>query len=163
MYYLISDFAPLMAGGSPEYQTLRVKDDHGHEPRTSNGRIEIGRGVPVSMTQDGHFTAPRYLPASGTIAIRNASDELHELKLFPLKSGTTAKDVHVWIDAGAGPEFNPGIEGPSVGLGMISPGRHLQLRYDLPAGTYLMFCEVPVETDGTSHFLEGMWKVVTLR
>ena len=55
------------------------------------------------------------------------------------------------------------IAGPSVGLMMISAGRHAQLSYNLPRGTYLMFCEVPDEADGTPHIFMGMWKVITLR
>lgn len=162
-YYLFADFAPLRAGGSPEYATLRVKPANGHETRGGDGRIVTGRGVPVSMTQDGRFTAPRYLPAHGTISVRNASHELHEMNLFPVKTGTTSRQVQAWLDAGAADESNPFIDGPSVGLVMISGGRHVQLSYDLPAGTYLMFCEVPDEVAGTPHVFMGMWKVVTLR
>ena len=152
-----------MAGGSPDFATFRVGDDSRYETRGNDREINIGRGVPVLMTPGGRFVAPRYLPADGTLAVRNVSGELHEMKLFPLKSGTTANDVQHWLDAGAGDELNPGIEGPSVGLGMISTGHHVQLSYDLPAGTYLMFCEVPDEAQGIQHFLTGMWKVVTLR
>ena len=115
------------------------------------------------MTPDDRFTSPRDLPAHGTIIVRNESDELHEMKLFPLKPGTTDQAVRAWLDAGAGDESNPSISGPSVGLAMISAGRHVQFSYNLPRGTYLMFCEVPDEADGTPHIFKGMWKVVTLR
>ena len=47
---------------------------------------------------------------------------------------------------------------------MISAGRHVQLSYNLPRGTYLMFCEVPDEVDegdATSSWVCG--KLSSLR
>ena len=175
-YYLMADFGSLITGGTPEYSTLRVRERNGqgtnagddiasgnHRDDEGDGKIDIERGVSVSMTPDDRFASPRYLPAQGTIVVRNESDELHEMKLFPLKPGTTDQAVQAWLDAGAGDESNPSISGPSVGLAMISAGRHVQLSYNLPRGTYLMFCEVPDEVDGTRHIFMGMWKVITLR
>jgi len=175
-YYLIADFGSLITGGTPEYSTLRVREGNGqrtnagddiasgnHRNDDGDGKIDTERGVTVSMTPDGRFNSPRYLPAQGTIVVRNESNDLHEMKLFPVKPGTTGQAVQAWLNAGAGDELNPSISGPSVGLDMISAGRHVQLGYNLPRGTYLMFCEVPDETDGTRHIFMGMWKVVTLR
>jgi hypothetical protein len=184
-YYLLADLGPLTTGGTPQYSTLRVQAQSGHssdareDVRTGNhpeddgsgnhrddgrnGTIDTKRGVSVLMTRTDGFTSPRHLPARGTISVRNESDELHEMKIFPLEPGTTHQEFQAWLDDGASDDKKPFIEGPSVGLVMISGGRHVRLTYNLPKGTYVMFCEMPDDADGINHIFEGMWKVVTLQ
>jgi hypothetical protein len=46
---------------------------------------------------------------------------------------------------------------------MISPGRQIQFRYKLPAGTYALLCFQPDTRTGKPQALEGMYGIATLR
>lgn len=47
--------------------------------------------------------------------------------------------------------------------GVLSPGKHADITYNLPAGTYVLLCFVADDQSGIPHALMGMHKVVTLK
>ncbi len=176
-YYLTADFAALQAGGDPAYSTLLVRDRDRHgmdgQRSTHSGSVEYfnqydncDRRSMVRLTSAGRFQSPTTLPASGSVTIKNSSKGLHDVKLWQLQAGTTAKKVQAWLDdqAGGGSAVAPFAEqGASVEVAALSSGRSLQLRYALPAGTYLLFSELPDDRTGIPPVFAGMWTVVTLR
>ncbi|WHM40379.1 hypothetical protein [Streptomyces sp. BPTC-684] len=99
--------------------------------------------------------------ATDNVLVRNASDELHEMGLQPVKRGTTDAQIQAFFGGTAsGP---PPFTGPSLGLGAISPGRTALLEtHHLPRGTYALLCFVPDDKTGRPHVAEGMHKVVVL-
>jgi hypothetical protein len=129
-YHLI-DLGALHTGTAPT-TTLRV---HG----TTTDREESPGGPTVLMTSADRFTAPRFLPATGTVTVANTSHALHFMNIWPVQPGTTDAGVQAWLDTGTTGE-GPFIDGPAIGLNVISPGRRAQLTYRLPPGTYLLFC-----------------------
>lgn len=157
--YTLIDGAHL-ADPTPPTTALRVFSDPRRrqpgEPAAAQPRARI------IMTSHDTFTGPRVLPADGPILVRNASRTLHLMYMWPVAPGTTDRQVQAWLDNGANPEPGFFLDGPTAGLNILSPGRHAQLTYHLPAGTYLLLCELPDPTTGIPHVFEGMHKIVTL-
>ena len=48
-------------------------------------------------------------------------------------------------------------------MSVLSPRQSVELTYDLPTGSYLLFCEIRDAETGIPHVFMGMYKVVTLR
>jgi hypothetical protein len=113
------------------------------------------------MTPSDRFNTPRILPANGTIAVRNASNTLHIMNIWPVRPGTTDHEIQSWLEDPATAD-SPLLDGPAVGLTVLSPGRRVQLGYHLPPGTYVLFCEIPDPETGIPHIFAGMHTVVTL-
>lgn len=155
-YYLIDN--PEFAEGTPHLVPLNVVG-------TSRGNTgkESRHLTTVSMTANDRFAVPGSLPAKGTISVRNRSDTLHLMQMWPVLPGTTDKAVQAWLDDGA--QGDPGffVDGPSAGLNPLSPGQRVQMTYDLPAGSYLLLCEIRDSETGMPHVFMGMHKVVTLK
>jgi hypothetical protein len=117
----------------------------------------------VKLTSDDRFDSPDVLPAAGTITVRNVSDTIHFMEESPVKPGTTDKDIQDFFDSGtqsAPPFAQPG---PQIEMGVLSPGKHADITYNLPAGTYVLLCFVADDQSGIPHALMGMHKVVTLK
>lgn len=155
--YYVTDSVDL-AEGTPHLVLLKVvgtsRDDAGKESRHL---------TTVSMTANDRFVVPGSLPAKGTISVRNRSDTLHFMQMWPVLPGTTDKAVQAWLDDGA--QGDPGffVDGPSTALNLLSPRQSAQMTYDMPTGSYLLFCEIRDAETGMSHVFMGMHKVVTLR
>ncbi|GAA0585967.1 hypothetical protein [Streptomyces crystallinus] len=99
--------------------------------------------------------------AKENILVHNASDEIHEMGLQPVKPGTTDAQIQKFF--GGNSTGQPPFTGPSLGLGAISPGRTALLEtHHLPPGTYALLCFVPDDKTGRPHVAEGMHKVVVL-
>ncbi|OAR23626.1 hypothetical protein A8W25_13895 [Streptomyces sp. ERV7] len=99
--------------------------------------------------------------ATDNVLVHNASDELHEMALQPVKPGTTDAQIQKFF--GGNGSGQPPFTGPSLGLGVISPGRTALLEtHHLPPGTYVLLCFVPDDKTGRPHVAEGMHKVVVL-
>lgn len=155
-YYLTDN--PELAEGTPHLVPLKVvgtsRGDTGKESRHL---------TTVSMTANDRFAVPGSLPAKGTISVRNRSDTLHFMQMWPVLPGTTDKAVQAWLDDGA--QGDPGffVDGPSTGLYLLSPGQTAQMTYDMPPGSYLLLCEIRDARTGVPHVFMGMHKVVTLK
>jgi hypothetical protein len=55
------------------------------------------------------------------------------------------------------------MDGPSIQMDVLSPGRHADISYRLPAGTYMLACFIADDQTGMPHAVMGMHKVVTLK
>jgi hypothetical protein len=155
-YYLIDNFE--LVEGSPHLVPLTVRGpSRGHTGQDS------GHHPKVSMTANNRFDVPENLPARGTISVRNRSDTPHFMQMWPVVPGTTDKAVQSWLDDGA--QGDPGffVDGPTTALNLLSPRLRAQMTYDIPAGSYLLLCEVRDAKTGMPHVFMGMHKVVTLK
>jgi hypothetical protein len=109
----------------------------------------------------GFTSDPLTIPASGTVFFFNHADQPHFLEMQHVKDGTTAAQVRRFIKNGA--QGNPpwGLRG-GAGSGVLSPNYGEMMRYDLPAGEYLLACFWPDRFTGMPHFFMGMWKLIHL-
>jgi hypothetical protein len=116
---------------------------------------------------DGAYRVTGQLPAKGTIAITNAGRRPHRANLIPVKPGTTRAALGAYIRRTGGDDNAPAppfaLNGPQLGTADVSPGRRMQLTYDLPAGTYALIDFDHDLKTGRPDSLEGMYAVVTLR
>jgi len=155
-YYLIDNLE--LAQGTPHLVPLTVVGTaRGHNVKESH------RQATVTMTAHDRYAVPRSLPAKGTISVRNRSNTPHFMQMWPVLPGTTDETVQAWLDHGA--RGDPGffVNGPTTGLNLLSPRQRAQMTYDMPAGSYLLLCELRDAKTGKPHVFMGMHKVVTLR
>jgi len=113
-------------------------------------------------TEHDRFYAPDTWPADGSYTFTNDDDTIHFMAISPVKQGTTDEDVQKYFDSGAMTPPDFAVEGPSFGNDVVSPGYSLKVRYDMPAGTYVLLCFVSDEETGMPHAFMGMHKVVVL-
>jgi hypothetical protein len=121
-----------------------------------------------NVEHHGRYTAFSYgwgvsshLPASGMVKFANQADQPHFLVLQHVKDSTTNAKVRKFINSG-GQGNPPWVLKGSADSGVLSPGKSQLLRYDLPAGKYLVACFWPDYFTGMPHAFMGMWKLVTL-
>jgi hypothetical protein len=133
-----------------------------------------GPASPAAAASDGVITATDSgyrvggtLPAHGTIAIGNAGRAPHRVNLIPVRRGTTRAQLGAYIRRTGGNDNAPppafALQGPQVGTADISPGRRMQLSYDLPAGEYALLDFNHDMQTGRADTLEGLYAVVTLK
>lgn len=191
-YYLF-DTNPVVAGHAPDLKTLEVSGPgqgnvffpfpidapffprnlpnladrlpflSGHLPFTPSSLPVFPRHPTVKLTSDDRFKSPDVLPRTGTITVRNVSDTIHFMAVSPVKPGTTDDDIQKFFDSHsqAPPPF--ALDGPSIGMGVLSPGRSADISYQLPAGRYDLECFIPDDKSGMPHAFMGMHKLVTLK
>ncbi|GAA1903076.1 hypothetical protein [Streptantibioticus ferralitis] len=145
-----------------EVETLHLHGPCRYEPirRPPTGRV---------LTVDTQ-TGPRFRPqdvdyAHGTLLVHDISTEIHEMRIQPVRSGTTDADLTRYFDAlahGRPAERSP-FTGEPTGLGAISPGRTVMVHpHHLRRGTYALLCFVPDEGTGAPHTFLGMHQIVRL-
>ncbi|HEU5035224.1 MAG TPA: hypothetical protein VFT62_10790 [Mycobacteriales bacterium] len=133
--------------------------------------LEVTGSVPARATvpHQGTYTAFTYgwdvtknLPAKGVVRVHNQADQPHFLEIQHIKESTTKRQVRKVMS----PNYKGGQ--PSWALkgtaqsGVISPTKSQLLKYDLPAGKYVIACFWPDLNSGMPHAFMGMWKIVHL-
>jgi hypothetical protein len=157
-YYLMDTANPPQ--GTPKLTQLTVTGRRGDDRGSG-----LDSQVRVRATSADRFIAPESWPHEGTYTFRNVSDTLHFMSINLVKPGTTDDEIQAFADSPAsnGPGNPPfAVPGPSGGNDVVSPGRSIQVSYDLPAGTYVLLCYVADDVTGMPHALMGMHKVITL-
>jgi hypothetical protein len=158
-YYAMDLSGSLPASGRPALTRLRVRHA---KPRIEQDS-DLASRVRVRVAHD-RFHAPRRWPHRGTYRFTNRDDTLHFMEIIPVKRGTSDAEVQAALtspnQSGPPPFFR---DGPSGGNDVVSPGRTLQVTYNLPRGTYVLACFVIDEETGMPHALMGMHKVVILK
>lgn len=119
----------------------------------------------VQATSADRFIAPHLWPHKGTYTFSNVADTIHFMTMIPVKDGTNDAQVQAAFNAppsqqnGPPPFFRPG---PSGGNDVVSPGRTLQVSYNLPPGAYVLACFIADDKTGMPHAVMGMHKVIRL-
>jgi hypothetical protein len=128
--------------------------------------LQPATGGVVTATDTG-YRLRGTLPAHGTITIRNIGSRPHRLNFIPVKRGTTRAQLAAYISKTRGNDNAPAPsfarKGSQLGTADLSPGRQMQLSYDLPAGEYAVLDFNQDMRTGRPDTLEGMYAVVTLR
>jgi hypothetical protein len=157
-YYLM-DLGAGPGPTGPVFTTFTVRHA-GHQADRPGDRAH---GPVIKLTSADRFVGPRTLPARGTVTVRNVADTIHFMEMQPVVKGTTDAQIQAYLDSGSQDPPPFGVDGPGVGLDVLSPGRQAELTYSLPPGTYVLLCFVADDVTGMPHALMGMHKVVTLK
>jgi hypothetical protein len=157
-HYYLMDLGNNQGVPDPTFTTFTVLHSDSGLSAKQGERTD---GPVIKETSADRFISPRTLPARGTVTVQNVANTIHFMSIDPVKPGTTDKQIQAVYDSGSQPTFF--LNGPSVGMDVLSPGRQLQLTYNLPPGTYVLQCFVADDVTGMPHAIMGMHKVVTLR
>lgn len=98
------------------------------------------------------FSAP-VTAGSHLFRLTNVSAQPHEIEIFQLEPGKTAKELNSWL---LGPMTTKPPAQPVGGVMNVPPGSHAEFRATMPAGSYVAICFVPAAQDGKPHFVHGM-------
>lgn len=148
--------------------SVYIYNDSGNLPKQIHKITVVGTtpltsvpksGPTVTMSEQARFGGARNLPASGTITVKNTSNDLLHLDFMQhVKKGTTRQEVINGIENN---DFSFGRPG-SAGADVLSAGRSQTITYRLPAGTYAEICFMPDPKTGMPHFAMGMVRIVHL-
>jgi hypothetical protein len=153
-YYVWDPVSAAASGKPPVLTKLTVTRGGTFPPLTGS--------VVVAATSADRFIAPGIWPHQGTYLFHNVADTIHFMQLIPVKPGTTDAQIQAFFNSHskAAPSFF--AAGPSGGNDVVSPGRFLQVAYNLPRGTYVLMCFVADDVTGMPHALMGMHMVIEL-
>ncbi len=136
------------------------------EVKKTPASVEIAPKAKGTITLgDFVFEPPSGFTGSGTYAVKNEGNQVHELAVFKINEGKTLDDVKGFLlsPPGTPPPAGPPPFSESAGLVGLSSGAEGWLTFDLEPGTYAMFCFFPdPDKDGLPHALEGMIKEFTV-
>ena len=161
-YYLMDLGNVGASGPDPVFTGFTVRDNHSHS-NSANRQGDTSDGPVIKMTSDDRFVSPRRLPARGTVTVKNVADTIHFMSMGPVKKGTTDAQIQAYFDSKSQEPPPFGVDGPSIGLDVLSPGRQAEFTYSLPRGTYVLMCFVADDVTGMPHALMGMHQVVILK
>lgn len=92
---------------------------------------------------------------SGSVQLKNAGTQAHELTVYKLQDGKTLADAKSFL--GSRTPSGPPPYDARGGFGPISPGQLSTSSFELEPGKYLFVCFLPdVASDGAPHFTKGM-------
>lgn len=157
--------------GRPEVVSFRVTGSSGRGgPPRADARVRADDAdTGLGGVDHGHvIETSGSLPDRGTVRFDNHDEVIHFFAVAPVAEGTTDDDIAA-LFAAPPPEDpddpGPFLRGPSVGMGVLSPGERAWLTYSVPEGDYLVACFVADEVDdlqGLPHAFLGMFRVVPL-
>lgn len=114
----------------------------------------------VIHLKDYDFTIVGSLTAGQhNIRVVNDGPQMHEMVIFALAPGKTAKQVGEWVEAGM--KGAPPAK-PLGGATALAPGAHEVVPVNLPAGNYALICFLPDAKDGKPHVVHGMARDVKI-
>jgi hypothetical protein len=126
-----------------------------------------GRATLRAIHETDFAKRPRAIPGSGRLIVRNNSTDNHFFGIVRLRAGKTVADFAEWIDqAKQGNDTPPPVnfEVGGVDTGVVGPGHAMSLKYDLPAGDYILTCFWPdVDEDFMPHAFMGMYRGLRVR
>ena len=154
-YYVWDPVSAAASGKPPVLARLTVTRGGTFPPLTGS--------VVVAVTSADRFIAPGTWPHQGTYLFHNVADTIHFMQIIPVKPGTTDKQIQAFFNSHSmsPPPFF--AAGPSGGNNVVSPGRTIQVAYNLPKGTYVLMCFVADDMTGIPHAFMGMHKVIKLK
>lgn len=148
------------------YVVMCFIDTNGGVPHFMKGMFRAFRVVPsanrsrapkadmqVTLFDYGYKFSPAPVPGIHLIRISNVSRQAHEIELFRLDDGKTAKELHSWL---LGPMSTKPPAEAVGGVMNIPPGAHPEFRVTLDTGHYVAICFIPDARDGKAHIFHGM-------
>jgi hypothetical protein len=158
-HYVLVCFLPT-ADGTPHVNKGMV---HPLEVTASTGAAAAEPVADITITEKDYgwdISAP-ITAGTHTYRVENAGPQIHEVQIFQIAPGKSAKDLQTWLAGnmkGAPPAIPVGgFVGPMPG-----PGQHGFFTRTLAAGNYVFICFVPDAKDAKPHVMHGMMKEVTV-
>ena len=133
------------------------------EVKASTGPAAAEPTADITITERDYafdISAP-ITAGTHTFRVENAGPQVHEVSIFQLAPGKTAKDFQAWVTAGMKGE-PPAKEAGGIVGPMPVAGDHGYFTATYAAGTYIFLCFVPDAKDGKPHVMHGMMKEVTV-
>lgn len=90
--------------------------------------------------------------------LTNKGTQPHDLSIHKLGDGLTLEDLEAQLEAAEADPQAPPPEGAAP-LAAVGVGQTMWIQYDLPAGDYVVLCQVPdfsTTPPGPSHWHKGM-------
>lgn len=138
-------------------------DDDGDDDAATGDEAATPTAVNV-VAKDFTFDLPATIEG-GTIEMNysNEGAEPHFAAFAKPADGKTFADVKAALTAapGSAPPSGPPPFTEWAGAATAEPGQVGKMTFDLPAGTYALFCAIP-SPDGVSHAAKGMVVEVTV-
>ncbi|MET0627984.1 MAG: hypothetical protein ABW033_05955 [Acidimicrobiia bacterium] len=119
----------------------------------------------ITLTAGEYAYTVKGAPQPGWVQwnFANGGVEDHMMIVFPVKSGTTDKQVKAAAAKGEDAVSKLFTGDPVSGTpALVGPDQKTTTLTQVKAGTYLVACFVPAP-DGEDHFAHGMFKVVTVK
>ncbi|HET9708139.1 MAG TPA: hypothetical protein VFP39_07530 [Gemmatimonadales bacterium] len=158
-HYALVCFLP-SADGTPHVNKGMVRP---LEVKASSGPAAAEPTADITITEKDYtwdISAP-ITAGTHTFRVENAGPQLHEVQIFQIAPGKSAKDLQAWLRGGmkGQPPAMPvgGFVGPMPGA-----GQHGFFTRTLAAGNYVFICFVPDAKDAQPHVMHGMMKEVTV-
>ncbi len=139
-----------------EVKVVKTADSVEDAPKVDAGTVSLSE---FTFQPDASFTG------KGTVAIKNAGTQIHEMIIEQEAAGKTLADVKAFLLA---PPGSPAPTGPppfsaAGGIVGIGPGQTMYQTMALTPGRYVMICFFPDPNKGDEpHVLEGMIKEITI-
>jgi hypothetical protein len=159
-YYAIST----TGGRASVIATLKARGARAGDHPTPQATIHLGNAAGKDVIT---LSGDEDLPTNGVIRVANDGGGIHLMQMMKIHDGVTDGQVQAEFDAflnGQTPTSDPaGLNGPPsvlVGADVLSTGHSSLLRYNVPAGTYLVLCFVADDMTGLPHAFMGMHLVV---
>ena len=133
------------------------------EVKASTGPAAAEPTADITITEKDYgfdISAP-ITAGTHTFRVENAGPQVHEVSIFQLAPGKTAKDFQAWVAGGMKGQPPAKEAGGFIGP-MPVPGEHGYFTATYAAGKYLFLCFVPDAKDGKPHLMHGMLQEVTV-
>lgn len=133
------------------------------EVKASTGPAAADPTADITITEKDYtwdISAP-ITAGTHTFRVENAGPQVHEVQIFQIAPGKTAKDIQAWMAGGMKGEPPAKPVGGFVGP-MPVAGEHGFFTATFAAGQYVFICFVPDQKDAKPHVLHGMMKAVTV-
>jgi hypothetical protein len=156
-HYVLVCFLP-SADGTPHVNKGMV---HPIEVKASSGPAAAEPTADITITEKDYtwdISAP-ITAGTHTFRVENAGPQVHEVQIFQIAPGKSAKDLQTWL-AGSMKGPPPAIPAGGFVGPMPGAGEHGFFTRTLAAGNYVFICFVPDAKDAKPHFMHGMMKEV---
>ncbi|MDP1795527.1 MAG: hypothetical protein Q8K63_15425 [Acidimicrobiales bacterium] len=122
----------------------------------STTSLPLPDGENSTSTEFG-YELPSLKAGVTTLRTLNKGKQDHEYQFGLLADGKKAEDALAWLSNPQGPPPFSHIGGPVIGVGGSNA-----VRLNLKSGAYVVFCNIPDQSDGKPHSSKGMFQGFTV-
>jgi hypothetical protein len=148
-------------------------DTRSHAAKGMVARVEVQPSVLTSeaipaaeagtiVMQEFGFELPPDFQGGGTVAVRNAGSQVHELSIFEVASGSGIGDARNYLLARGGRPRGAAPFDAVGGVAALGPGRVAYVPLLLSPGEYVIADLLPDPATGAIHAREGMIETITI-
>jgi len=161
--YIVMCFIPDQTDGQPHAAKGQVM------PLEVTESAEAATALPEApetiTLDDFEFGVPDGFTGSGSFAIENVGEQMHELSIYRAIEGQTADEaaaILTFDPTSGGPAPEPPYPEAAGAIASMGSGLTNVAELDLTPGEYVFICFLPEADTGAPHFTEGMVRSVTI-